>query len=232
MRNEDLFMCYAIFIDIESNGLDPAVHRCLEIAFRLVDVQSGEEKLSYSALVKQDTAVWARSDLVSLSINGFTWEQVQQGKSEQEVSQEIIAALTSFKIHRTNAFFLAQNPAFDRAFFSQLIPISQQDHYQWPYHWLDFASMYWALHVHQDKMRQDHVRQEDQVQQDQPNAPIENACKHTCEGKQEGLVPFSLSKDVIAARFGLPPEQKPHRAMRGVEHLMTCYAHVVGWGEG
>lgn len=204
-------MCYAIFIDIESNGLDPAVHRCLEIAFRLVDVQSGEEKLAYSTLVKQDAAVWARSDLISLSINEFTYDQVQQGKAEQEVSQEIIAAFKRFKIHRTNAFFLAQNPAFDRAFFSQLIPISQQDHYEWPYHWLDFASMYWALHVRRGKGVPE-------VQQAVPQAVVP--------------APFSLSKDTIAARFGLPPEQKPHRAMRGVEHLMTCYAHVVGWGEG
>ena len=215
-------MQYAIFIDIESNGLDPALHRCLEVAFRVVDVHSGEEKVSYSSLVKQDEATWARSDRVSLSINGFTWEQVQQGKHEHEVMEEIIAAFNQLGIHRTNSFFLAQNPSFDRAFFSQLISISQQDHYQWPYHWLDFASMYWALYM--KRMQQAQVGQEKarqmqagQTQQAQQGLGGESQC---CP---------SLSKDVIAAQVGLPPEEKPHRAMRGVEHLIACYAHVVGW---
>lgn len=199
-------MQYAIFIDIESNGLDPSLHRCLEVALRVMDVQSGEEKSAYSSLIKQDAAVWARSDLVSLGINEFTWEQVQQGKSEREVREEIVATFTALGIHRSNAFFLAQNPSFDRAFFSQLISISEQDRYQWPYHWLDFASMYWALHVKQARNQAEH-----------------KVGKAAC---------LSLSKDTIAAQFGLPPEQKPHRAMRGVEHLITCYAHVVGWGSG
>lgn len=195
-------MRYAIFIDIESNGLDPARHRCLEVAFRVVDVRNGEEKAAYSSLVKQDEATWARSDLVSLGINGFTLAQVQEGKSEQEISQEIVAIFQGLQIHRSNAFFLAQNPSFDRAFFSQLISITEQDRYQWPYHWLDFASMYWALQIQQ-------LRKLETVD-------IEKACP-------------SLSKDAIAAQYGLPAEQKPHRAMRGVEHLITCYAHVVGW---
>lgn len=197
-------MRYAIFIDIESNGLDPARHRCLEIAFRVVDVRNGEEKAAYSSLVKQDEAIWARSDLVSLSINGFTFDQVQVGKTEQVISREIVAIFQGLKIHRSNSFFLAQNPSFDRAFFSQLISITEQDRYQWPYHWLDFASMYWALEVQQIRSKTD--------------TDLDKACP-------------SLSKDAIAAQYGLPPEEKPHRAMRGVEHLITCYAHVVGWND-
>lgn len=197
-------MRYAIFIDIESNGLDPARHRCLEIAFRVVDVRNGEEKAAYSSLVKQDEAIWARSDLVSLGVNGFTFDQVQVGKTEQVISREIVAIFQGLKIHRSNSFFLAQNPSFDRAFFSQLISITEQDRYQWPYHWLDFASMYWALEVQQIRSKTD--------------TDLDKACP-------------SLSKDAIAAQYGLPPEEKPHRAMRGVEHLITCYAHVVGWND-
>jgi DNA polymerase-3 subunit epsilon/oligoribonuclease len=34
---------------------------------------------------------------------------------------------------------------------------------------------------------------------------------------------FSLSKDSIAKTFGIPPEEKPHRAMNGVKHLIQCY---------
>lgn len=192
-------MQYAIFIDIESNGLDSAKHRCLEIALKVVDIHTGEEVSSYTSLIKQPEEAWKKSDLISLQINGMTWSQVQEGKTEQEVSQEITELFCRLNIHRSKAFFLAQNPSFDRAFFSQLITVSQQDRLEWPYHWLDFASMCWALHV-----------------------------KSGNKGCQNGA-PFSLSKDAIAAKFGLPPEQKPHRAMRGVEHLITCYAHVVGW---
>lgn len=227
-------MQYAIFIDIESNGLDPALHRCLEVAFRVVDVRTGEEKIAYSSLVKQDEATWARSDLVSLSINEFTWEQVQQGKNENEVRQDIITALTNVGIHRSNAFFLAQNPAFDRAFFSQLISISQQDRYQWPYHWLDFASMYWAICVKKAQVNEEGVVERMTADREEVKAAkVSHETAMTATGCRTttGCVAAcsSLSKDAIAATYGLLPEQKPHRAMRGVEHLIMCYAQVVGW---
>lgn len=36
-----------------------------------------------------------------------------------------------------------------------------------------------------------------------------------------------LSKDLIAAAYGLPPETHPHRAMNGVDHLIQCYHKVL-----
>jgi DNA polymerase-3 subunit epsilon/oligoribonuclease len=38
-----------------------------------------------------------------------------------------------------------------------------------------------------------------------------------------------LSKDKIASAFKLPSEEKPHRAMNGVNHLIVCYKAVVGF---
>lgn len=38
---------------------------------------------------------------------------------------------------------------------------------------------------------------------------------------------LSLSKDSIAAAFGLPTETKPHKALGGVAHLILCYKAVV-----
>jgi DNA polymerase-3 subunit epsilon/oligoribonuclease len=38
----------------------------------------------------------------------------------------------------------------------------------------------------------------------------------------------SLSKDSIAHAMGLPPEEKPHRALNGVKHLMMCYKRIRG----
>ncbi len=38
---------------------------------------------------------------------------------------------------------------------------------------------------------------------------------------------MNLSKDQIAEYFGISAEEKPHRAMNGVEHLIKCYRAVV-----
>jgi len=40
---------------------------------------------------------------------------------------------------------------------------------------------------------------------------------------------FSISKDAIANHYGLPSEEKPHRALQGVNHLIECYSTVVGF---
>jgi DNA polymerase-3 subunit epsilon/oligoribonuclease len=45
--------------------------------------------------------------------------------------------------------------------------------------------------------------------------------------KSEFFKEMSLSKDAIAARLGLPPEEKPHRALNGVAHLLACYRHFM-----
>jgi len=37
---------------------------------------------------------------------------------------------------------------------------------------------------------------------------------------------ISLSKDSIAKYFDLPPEDKPHKAVNGVDHLILCYRRL------
>ena len=39
---------------------------------------------------------------------------------------------------------------------------------------------------------------------------------------------LNLSKNEIARSFNLPVEESPHRAMKGVEHLMACYQVALG----
>ena len=51
------------------------------------------------------------------------------------------------------------------------------------------------------------------------------------EGK-EGPRTISLSKDEIARRHKLKAEARPHRAMKGVEHLLLCYEAIVGFPSG
>lgn len=191
----------AIFLDSETTGLDTGRHRPIDIAFKILDVTTGEEVASYQSLIRYPLTEWEKRDPTSMSINGYTWEEVQQGKEPAEVAREIIDIFTKAHIQKLKAVFICQNPAFDRGFFSQLIDVYTQDRLNWPYHWLDFASMYWALLAKQ-------------------NADLG--------------IPFpeeiNLSKNEIAKCRNLPMEEEPHRAMRGVEHLILCYKMVVGFG--
>ena len=183
-----------IFLDIESNGLNVMRHRALEIAFKFVDLISKKELKTYSSTIAQPQSVWDKSDPNSLKINGFTLEMLQDGKSEGEVSKEIIDLFKSHPIHRKNAVYICQNPSFDRSFFSQLIDPEIQEKNLWPYHWLDLASMYWAI-----------------------------ALKKFKENRSSPPWQTGISKNKIAATFNLPEERLPHKAMQGVEHLIECY---------
>jgi oligoribonuclease len=192
----------AIFLDVETSGLDSFHHKVLEIAFKVVDVHSGKEKCTYESIVKQPQDVWDTRDPISIEVNGFTWEKVLQGKEEATVRQEIIDLFIGLDIQRGKAVYICQNPAFDRGFFAQIVDVYTQEQLHWPYHWLDFASMYWALRVKK-------------VNEEKSRLPQE----------------MNLSKNSIAQEFNLPIESYPHSAINGVNHLILCYSTVVGFGK-
>ena len=189
-----------IFLDTETNGLNPRVHAVIELAFKIVDLSSGDLKAEYQTIVAQPIANWEKSDSESLKINGFTWSEINRGKRVDEIAQEIIAFFTAWGIERKKGVFICRNPSFDRAFFSQLIDPDTQERLNWPYHWLDLASMYWALSLEKAKKK---------------GSPFP--------------WDIGLSKDSIASYYRLPQEAKPHRAMNGVNHLILCYEAVVGF---
>lgn len=189
-----------VFLDTETNGLNPQVHKILEFACKAVNLSTGEEKEPFQTIIAQPVEVWAKSDQESLRINGFTWEEVQRGMTPRTASQQIIDLFTSWGVRRKKAVFICQNPSFDRAFFSQLIDADTQELLSWPYHWLDLASMHWALAMERAKREQGPL-------------PWETG----------------FSKDSIASYYQLPGESKPHRAMNGVNHLLLCYGAVVGF---
>jgi len=190
----------AIFLDTETTGLDVLKHRVIEIAFKIVSLETGIVVSTYQSIVKQSQEVWNKRDPSSVEVNGFTWEKVQTGQEEADVGKEITAILKASKITRGQAVFICQNPSFDRAFFAQLVPVYTQEELLWPYHWLDFASMYWSLTVKELKKNQQPIPKE-----------------------------LSLSKNSIATRFNLPIEEHPHSALNGVNHLLLCYQTVVGF---
>jgi DNA polymerase-3 subunit epsilon/oligoribonuclease len=189
-----------IFLDSETNGLNWKKHKLIEIAYKILDVDSGELKDEFQAVIYQPQEEWQKSDPLSLNVNGFTWEEVQRGIKSDIVATQITNSFKQLGIKRGAAAFICQNPSFDRAFFSQLIDADIQEALLWPYHWLDLASMYWAESIHKSRLNQ---------------APLP---------WQTGF-----SKDRIATTCHIPPEGKPHRAMNGVNHLILCYEAVVGF---
>lgn len=191
-----------VFLDTETNGLNFQIHRILELALKIVDLQTGENKAEYQTIIAPSKQAWESSDPESLRVNGFSWEEVSSGKTPRIVSQQIIDLFHQWGIRRKKAVFICQNPSFDRVFFSQLIDSNTQEMMSWPYHWLDLASMYWALSL--EKAKEQKAR-----------LPWETG----------------FSKDLIAQQYQLPQESKPHRAMNGVNHLVLCYQAVVGFPE-
>jgi DNA polymerase-3 subunit epsilon/oligoribonuclease len=189
-----------IFLDTETNGLNPFVHRVVEIAFKIVDLTSGELVDEYNAMVRMSQEEWKRSDPTSLKVNGFNYGMVEKGISPDQAATEITNILQKNQVNRGTAVFICQNPSFDRIFFSQLISPDIQEKFRWPYYWLDFASMYWA-----EAMREGRV-----------------------EGSKLPWK-TGFSKDKIAAVYKLPSEENPHRAMNGVDHLLLCYRRVIGF---
>jgi DNA polymerase-3 subunit epsilon/oligoribonuclease len=190
-----------IFLDTETNGLNPMTNRVLEIAFQLIDVENGHLIDQYESIVFQPKEIFEKSNKESLEVNGFTYDKVLKGKPEQLVALEIKEIFQKRKIQRKNAVFICQNPSFDRAFFSQLILPSEQEKLDLPYHWLDLASMFWSIALKEIQEKKSHSYPWD----------------------------TGLSKNMIAARFGIPSEQTPHEAMNGVKHLLLCYKAVVGY---
>lgn len=186
-----------IFLDIETTGLNFFKHCPIDIAFKVMDLSTGQVLGSYSSLISMSKEMWDRKDLNSIEVNGFTWEEVCRGKDRETVGKEIIALLSSLQIQRLNSVFICQNPSFDRGFFNQLIDVYVQELLNWPYHWLDLASMYLAARV--KECSQNHT-------------PIPDR--------------LSFSKNEIAKYYHLPLEADPHRSMAGVDHLILCYQAV------
>jgi len=189
----------AIFLDLETTGLDSAQHAVIDIAFKIVDLSTNEIQATYQSVVKQPKGIWDLQDPISLEINGFTSEQVANGKIPQVIREEIITLFSQLGIVRGQAVFICQNPGFDRAFFNHLVEAYAQEKMNWPYHWLDLASMFWTQMM------------QGWLSKGQPIPKLMN-----------------LSKDTIANHFQLPPEATPHRALNGVNHLMMCYQAVFG----
>lgn len=136
-----------IFLDQETTGLDSTRHHVVEIAFRALDLATGQELCTYESVIQLRDEEWKAADPQSLNVNGMTFERMQAGKKKELVADEIKKMLKKIGVARGKAVFICQNPSFDRPFFAQLIAPYEQEKLFWPYHWLDLASMFWALEI-------------------------------------------------------------------------------------
>lgn len=186
----------AIFLDIETNGLNPDINSPLEICVSIYDLSSMLCIQEYSSLINcSERQYILSSDPKALEINCISLEEVVNAKMYNEVCKDLTEIFIFNEVHKKNSVFICQNPSFDRIFFNQIMPLETQEEIELPYHWLDLASMYFSRLIDVRKPINVH------------NSPY--------------LIP--LSKDSIASYLGIPPEKKPHRAKNGVHHLIECY---------
>lgn len=195
----------AVFIDVETTGLDFNKHVPLDVAAIVVDLHDMSCVASYSSLIKLYSIQWDDADQEALNVNGFNIDNHHGYRESWEIGQELLSFFLENDIVRGRAVFICQNPSFDRAFIHKLLPQSKMNEFNLPYHWLDLASMYWIKMIDINKPVNGH------------NLPC-----HTLS---------SLSKDNIAMCLGIPTEPKPHKALGGVLHLISCYKALVSYRE-
>jgi DNA polymerase-3 subunit epsilon/oligoribonuclease len=189
-----------IFLDIETDGLDPDLHVALEVAVVVYELHTMLCIAEYQSFIRCSEKQWAfGSDPRALAINGITYEDVKNAKDSTYVCEDLTELFLTHEIDKTNSVFICQNPSFDRGFFPQIMPLETQEELELPYHWIDLASMYFASSF----------------------LSVDNPIKPHNDPKL-----IRLSKDSIAQHLGLPPEQRPHRALNGVKHLISCYRQL------
>lgn len=140
-----------IFLDIETNGLDPFEHAAIEIALEIVDVRTGVSLDSFESIVAISESSWKKSHSSSLAVNGLSFAEIAKGKSTATIKKNIEELFAHYKVLRGKAVFICQNPSFDRPFFRQFFTTAEQEEKGYPYHWLDLASMFWAISLKEGK---------------------------------------------------------------------------------
>lgn len=126
-----------VFFDIETTGLDPAVHEILELAAVRLDIGSLDEVAAFEARVLPRHIETATQE--ALAINGYSPELWNQ------TAFSLRHALGSFvEICKDHVTLVAHNPVFDWAFVRPALAehelLATVD-----YHVIDTASLAWPI---------------------------------------------------------------------------------------
>lgn len=185
-----------VFVDIETTGFNFRKHVPLDIAVSIVDLSDRTVIATYSSLITCTAHAWSYADDDALRVNGYDIDNHFPSKCAFDVGIEIENFLNKHEIEKGKAFFICQNPSFDKLFFGMIVDLFSARNRNLPYHWLDLASMFWVKFY--------------------------GSCYPT-------PIELSLSKDSIAEHFDIAPEERPHKALNGVAHLIECYRRVSCW---
>lgn len=144
---------FLIFTDIETNHLDDNIGIPLDITLVAYNITEGKIDDTYQAIIFCTEEEFKKSDPESLKVNGITYEYVKKtGIPISKVRNDLLAIFDNHKITSRNARFICQNPSFDRPFFSKIIDSRVQKQHNFPYYWLDLASMYWFSNITKGKI--------------------------------------------------------------------------------
>lgn len=134
-----------IFLDLETNGLDPFSHYITQVALDMRNLATGLSLATYYSPIQLTQEEWDAGDPASIAYTGITFESLNNtGKKASTVRKDLFTLFEEQGVERGIAFFICQNPSFDRNFLTKLIPPKEQNAASWPYHWLDLASMHLA----------------------------------------------------------------------------------------
>ncbi len=67
---------YTIVLDSETTALDATIHRVAEIAFRVLNLSTGNFICSYNSVAKLSDKEWKEAQPKALEVNGITWEKI------------------------------------------------------------------------------------------------------------------------------------------------------------
>lgn len=140
----------AVFLDVETTGLDYKRDKLIEVGLIVVDLDQNKVVNSYEAIVKHEDLILENT--TGHHINQIsTEEMLKEGKKEELIAFEIEEILIEHAFFMHHGFFICQNPSFDFMFTRHLFACMKTSPRAWPYHWLDLASMYWVKIGHKSQ---------------------------------------------------------------------------------
>lgn len=138
----------AVFLDIETNGLNYELHVPLEVSLIIAPMDSETPTCIYNSLVQCSHEEWGSSQQEALQVNGLSFSDMMGAPSRFEVMNALEDLFKKHGIFKGEAVFICQNPSFDRPFFHKIVPCDHFKNLNFPYHWLDLASMFWAKYYY------------------------------------------------------------------------------------
>ena len=190
---------FLVALDTETTGLDCQRNDPIEIALKVIGASTGKEYGSLTSVIRIDDQAWNRASPRALEVNNFTWQEIKERGETVEVVARKICDLFS------GLQLSSSNAKF----------ICQNPSFDRGF----FDKIVPPEQQREAKMPY-HWLGLESMYHSQRIAKL---------SRGEVVSKVSYSKDAIARELDLAPEEKPHRAMNGVNHLLAIYRILVGY---